>query len=120
MPANGAKESDTGGGEIENPKWLIVEGHINSEDPDKWKLAILEGDIILGELLDNLNLPGDGIGEKLKAVEPKEFNTLDMAWEAHKIRNAIAHEGSDFHITQREAKRIVGLYKKVFEEFDII
>jgi hypothetical protein len=116
----GTKESTTGGAEIQNPKWLIIEEHINSDDPDKWKLAILEGDIVLGELLTSLNLPGEGIGEKLKAVEPNEFDTLDMAWEAHKIRNAIAHEGSDFKITQREAKRIIDLFKKVFEEFDII
>ncbi len=120
LPIDGTKESTTGGGKIENPKWLIVEDHINSDDPAKWKLAILEGDIILSDLLNTLNLPGDNLGEKLKAVDPNDFDTLDMAWEAHKIRNAIAHEGSDFQITQREAKRIIGLFQKVFEEFEII
>ena len=103
-----------------NPKWEIVMGHVNSADPHRWKFAILEADIMLDELLDKLNLPGDNIGEKLKAVEPSDFFTIEDAWEAHKIRNAIAHEGSEFLINQREALRVVGLYGKVFKEFKII
>jgi hypothetical protein len=105
---------------MENKKWVLVQEHINSDDPNKWKLAILEADIILSELLDTLNLPGTSIGEKLKAIEPSDFTNIENAWEGHKIRNEIAHQGSDFLINQREAKRIIGLYQTVFEEFKII
>lgn len=105
---------------LENPKWKLVEEHINSDDPNKWKLAILEADIILSEMLERFSLPGESVGEKLKAVEPSDFDTLDQAWEAHKIRNAIAHQGSDFILNQREAKRVIGLYSEVFKEFEII
>ena len=41
---------------IQNPKWNLVSEHINSDDANKWKLAIIESDIILSELLDSLNL----------------------------------------------------------------
>ena len=105
---------------FENPKWKLVEEHINSDDQNKWKLAILESDIILAEMLDKLSLPGESIGEKLKAVESSDFETIEQAWEAHKIRNAIAHQGSDFLLNQREAKRVIGLYASVFKEFGII
>jgi len=37
------------------------------------------------------------MGDKLKAVEKSDFNSIELAWEAHKARNMIAHEGSDFH-----------------------
>jgi hypothetical protein len=105
---------------FENPKWKLVEEHINSDDQNKWKLAILESDIILAEMLDKLSLPGESIGEKLKSVESSDFDTIEQAWEAHKIRNAIAHQGSDFLLNQREAKRVIGLYASVFKEFGII
>jgi len=120
LPSDDSAESVSGGGAMENPKWKLVLDHIASGDPSKWKLAIIEADIILGELLDTMNLPGASIGEKLKAVEPSDFTTIESAWEAHKIRNAIAHEGSDFLVSEREAKRIIGLYQKVFEEFEVI
>jgi hypothetical protein len=105
---------------VENKKWKIVEEHIGSDDANKWKLAVLEADIILSELLDNLNLTGESIGEKLKSVESSDFDHIEEAWEAHKIRNAIAHQGSDFLLTQREAKRVIKLYESVFREFEII
>ena len=120
LPPEGEAEFDPADAVIENPKWKIVESHINSDDASKWKLAILEADIILSELLDSLNLQGESIGEKLKNVEASDFDHLEEAWEAHKIRNAIAHQGSDFLLTQREAKRVIKLYESIFEEFEII
>lgn len=120
LPADSPAESTAGNAGIDNPKWKLVEDHINSGDASKWKLAIIEADIILADILETMHLPGDSIGEKLKAVDTNNFTSIEQAWEAHKIRNAIAHEGSDFLISEREAKRVIGLYQKVFEEFRII
>jgi hypothetical protein len=98
-------------------KWNKILTHVDSANQNDWLLAIIEADIILGEILDKMGYRGEGIGEKLKRVEKSDFRTLDSAWEAHKVRNAIAHQGSDFVINQREAKRVISLYKDVFEEF---
>ena len=100
-----------------NEKWQKVQVHINSNNPSEWRLAILEADIMLGDILEKMGYQGDSIGEKLKGVERSDFLTLDHAWQAHKVRNQIAHEGTDFELSEREAKRIIDLYKKVFEEF---
>lgn len=105
---------------IVNQKWLNIVKNINSESPSDWKLAILECDIILGDILEKMGYLQPSISEKLKAIEPSDFTSIESAWEAHKIRNAIAHEGSDFVINQREAKRVVGLYEVVFREFAYI
>ncbi|HZS42651.1 MAG TPA: hypothetical protein VFA52_00285 [Candidatus Paceibacterota bacterium] len=103
-----------------NIKWQRVLDHVNSENPNDWRLAILEGDILLGDLLEKMGYHGEGIGEMLKSVEKSDFNTIDNAWEAHKIRNAIAHEGADFILSQREARRVIALYESVFQEFHFI
>ena len=98
-------------------KWQTVQAHINSDNPSQWRLAILEADIMLDDILDKMGYQGDSIGDKLKGIEKSDFLTLDAAWEAHRIRNQIAHEGSDFQLNEREAKRVIELYKAVFEEF---
>lgn len=103
-----------------NDRWQRVVAHVGSDNASDWRLAILECDIILDELLDKLGYIGGTIGDRLKSATTAEFRTLNNAWEAHKIRNAIAHEGQDFTLTQREARRIVGLYETVFREFDFI
>ena len=103
-----------------NPHWERILSHIESMNENDWRLAILEADIMLSGLLDNLGLPGDTIGDKLKAVEKSDFLSVDRAWEAHKIRNLIAHEGISFSLNQREARRVIELYRIVFEEFQMI
>jgi len=103
-----------------NPRWEKIMEHAASGNPNDWRQAILGADVMLNDLLDSLGYVGEGIGEKLKTVERGDFPTLDLAWEAHKVRNQIAHEGSDFLLTQREAKRTVDLYRRVFESFRFI
>lgn len=98
-------------------RWKQITEHIETANPNDWKQAVMEADIILGEILDKMGYQGDGIGEKLRRVEKADFQTLDQAWEAHKIRNIIAHEGASYDLTQYEAKRIIGLFRQVFEEF---
>ncbi len=105
---------------MEQKKWQTVLEHVSSSNPGDWRLSILEGDIILDSLLQQLGYAGETLGERLKNVPRSEMATLDSAWEAHKIRNAIAHEGSDFTLTQQEAKRVINLFEAVFKEFDFV
>ncbi len=102
---------------IANQKWLEVEAHINSNNPSDWRLAIIEADIMLDSLLEHMGYQGDSIGDKLKGVNKAEFVTLDLAWEAHKVRNQIAHEGSDYLLNERDAKKTIEQFRKVFQEF---
>lgn len=103
-----------------NIKWQRILDLSESQNENDWRLAIIEADILLAELLDKMDLPGDTIGDKLKLIERGDFATLDNAWEAHKSRNAIAHQGSSYLLNQREAKRIITLFQSVFEEFHMI
>ncbi|TSC70371.1 MAG: Uncharacterized protein CEO12_395 [Parcubacteria group bacterium Gr01-1014_46] len=105
---------------VSNPRWEVVEKNLLSSSENDWRQAIMEADIILVELLENMSLPGETVADKLKAVERSDFTTIDFAWEAHKVRNQVAHEGASFALSQREAKRVIELYKAVFEEFHMI
>lgn len=106
--------------EPKNEKWESIIEKINSANSSDWRLAIVEADIMLEELLRRSGYHGDTLGEMLKSVEKSDFTTLESAWEAHKIRNAIAHRGADFPLNEREAKHAVSLFEEVFKEFKII
>ncbi len=97
-------------------RWDSATKHINSENQNDWKQAIIEADIILDDLLDKLGYRGESIGEKLKRVAKGDMQSLNEAWEAHKVRNQIAHEPS-FTLTHHDAKNVIAMYRKVFEEF---
>jgi hypothetical protein len=98
-------------------RWRKIVELGSSTNENDWRQAIIQADVILDEILDKMGYHGEGVGEKLKAVEKADFQTLDQAWEAHKVRNAIAHEGPDFMLSQHEVRRVINLFQQVFEEF---
>jgi hypothetical protein len=100
-------------------RWDSVASHLSSPNPNDWKQAISDADIILGDILTKLGYQGESIGEKLQRAVRGDFKTLDDAWEAHKVRNQIAHEAG-FQLTHHEATQTINKYKKVFEEFYFI
>ena len=103
-----------------NERWERILNYMGSESPTEWRLAILDADVILEKMLTKSGYHGDGVGEKLKQIERSDFLTINSAWEAHKIRNTIAHSGSDVILTKRTAKKAIDLYRQVFEEFEYI
>lgn len=105
------------GAEGVSPRWRHIESLAGGASASEWREAIIEADIMLDDLLAKRGYRGDGVGEKLKGVEPHDFATLQDAWEAHKVRNQIAHEGSAFDLSESLAHRTIARYESVFREF---
>ena len=103
-----------------NPRWQHIQSLMASDSQSEWREAITEADILLEDMLTRQGYQGEGVGEKLKSVEPSDFSTLNDAWEAHKIRNQIAHEGSSFDLSETLARRTIARYEAVFREFKAI
>ena len=97
-------------------RWENVVAHIDSHNQSDWKQAIIEADMILDDILTGMGYRGESVGEKLKRVATGDMQSLNEAWEAHKVRNQIAHEAG-FTLGHHEAKATINMYRKVFEEF---
>jgi hypothetical protein len=93
--------------------------HIESENPNDWKLAIIEADIILDTALKEAGYAGVSLGERLKSIAPSQLQSLDDAWQAHKVRNQVAHGGADFVLTRRLAEETIKQYRRVFNELGV-
>jgi hypothetical protein len=97
-------------------KWRRIEEHLRSDRSSDWKVAILEADSILDELVTRMGYPGANLGERLKSIEPSDFPFLDETWDAHKLRNRIAHEGADVDLSRHDVERAINTYHRVFCE----
>ncbi len=100
-------------------RWTGIMEQANSENEQNRRIAILEADIMLSELLDELGYRGETLGDKMRQVDKSNFNTIDLAWEAHRARNVIAHEAGH-SVSPHEAHRIISLYDRVFREFGFV
>lgn len=103
-----------------SPRWQHIESLAGGTHASEWREAIIEADIMLDELLAQRGYGGDGVGERLKSIEPGDFSTLQDAWEAHKVRNQIAHEGSAFPLSETIVHRTIARYESVFRELGAI
>jgi hypothetical protein len=101
-------------------RWNHILEQLGTDSEQNWRLAVLEADIMLNELLDMQGYKGETMGDKMRGVDRSSFNTIDVAWEAHRVRNKIAHEGMSHFMNAREVRRVISLYEKVFKEFRLI
>jgi hypothetical protein len=100
-------------------RFAELQEHLDSENPNDWKLAIIEADIILDEVLKRQGYAGTSLGERLKSISPSVLASLDDAWQAHKVRNQIAHAGAEFVLTHKIARETITQYQRVFKELGI-
>jgi len=101
-------------------RWKRIVELVASDNPTEWRHGVIEADVLLDEVLTEKGYIGETLGEKLKNITSDSMRTLNSAWEAHKVRNEIAHTGSDFILTQREARRAIDNFRQVFDELGVL
>jgi hypothetical protein len=106
--------------QVERSRWEYIMELIGGTNENDWRQAIIEADIMLDELLTRLGCIGSSIGEKLKSANPARFMTLGNAWDAHKVRNEIAHQGIQYKLSDSLVQRTIANYAAVFREHNEI
>ncbi len=101
-------------------RWQHIENYLNKGTVADWRMAIIEADIMLDELLTSWGYVGGSVGEKLKQINADKLRSIEDAWQAHKLRNKIAHEGMNAQLTEREVRRAMHQYRNVFKEAGLL
>jgi hypothetical protein len=104
----------------DNPRWHYILTLIESSNESDWRVAIIEADSMLEELLREKGLTGEGVSELLESARDSGYRSIQGAWDAHIVRNQIAHSGSEFSLTQIEGRRVIKMYQNFFEELEAI
>ncbi|MFA6515406.1 MAG: hypothetical protein WCT42_04060 [Candidatus Paceibacterota bacterium] len=103
-----------------NPRWHYIQTLIESPNESDWRVAIIEADSMMEEVLKEKGLSGSTVSELLEAAKDSGYRSIQDAWDAHLVRNQIAHVGSDFPISQIEGRRVIKMFQNFFEELRIV
>ena len=117
--ASGGKEGSEVNLEKLNQNWQDVLDHLNSANESEWKLAIIEADKIIDDLLVQKGYQGESLAERLNMIDKKNMKSFDLLWEAHKVRNRIAHK-LDFRINRNEALRVISYYEEALKDLQTL
>ena len=99
-------------------KWGAILELLNGKDEPSWRMAVTEADKFFDEIMQRLGYSGDNFGERLKQIHPTEIKNLDNVWDAHRVRNSLAHD-VDFKLSQDDARRAVGAYEEAMRDLDV-
>ncbi len=99
--------------------WQDVMKKIQSSYPSDWNFAVIQADSIFDSVLKDMGLSGVTLGDRLKQLDFAKLHSLNDVWEAHKIRNRIAHE-TDRVLSQEQASRAVSLFEKALKELEYL
>lgn len=99
-------------------RWLKIENSLEKDDLRSYELAVIDADKLLDRALNEMGLPGKTMGERLKRVTDR-FEKPNAVWNAHKLRNQIAHE-HDFEVDYNQASRALAAFRQALKDLGAI
>lgn len=104
--------------QVYQAKFLEIENKFKKENPASYITTVINADKLLDKAMMEMGLPGKTMGERLKKNGDK-FTNLNGVWQAHKLRNAIAHE-PDVEVSYKRAHNALSIYKQALKDLGAI
>ena len=99
--------------------WQGVLKHLESLNESEWRVAVIEADKIIDEVLTRKGFEGESVAEKMSSIEKEQMRSIDRLWEAHKARNRIVHK-PDYKMEQSEVRRLISYYEEALVELGVL
>lgn len=99
--------------------FLAIENSLTKENPQSYNMSVVEGDKLLDKALMEMGLSGRTMGERLKKCGREKFSQTNAVWNAHKLRNQIAHEPG-FKLEYHQAKHALAVYRQALRDLGAI
>lgn len=99
-------------------QWREITARLETGIESEAKLALIEADSILDDILKRMGYSGETLGERLKSVTKEIIPNIDEIWEAHKIRNNIVHD-PDYRLNLDQARNALAIYERALRELDV-
>ena len=100
-------------------QWLKIKERLETSLESEFKLAIIEADSMVDDVLKKMGYKGESLGERLKQVNVDIMPNVEQIREAHQTRNDIVHD-PDYRLDLDEAKRVISLYEATLTELGMI
>jgi hypothetical protein len=100
-------------------EWAKIKAFLDKGTEDAYKIAIIEGDNFMDQILKRLNIPGKNIEERLKNTTTGQIQNIDDLREVHKLRNNVVSDPS-ITVDFDKAKETLGVYEKTLRLLDLL
>lgn len=99
-------------------RWLAIEQSLVRDNDASHHMAIMNADKLVDQALRDKGFKGQTMGERLKSAKAA-LPHRDNIWQAHKLRNQIAHE-PDAKVSYDQARRALAQFKQTLKDLGAI
>jgi len=99
--------------------WAKIMERMKTGQEAEMRLAIIEADQILDEILKVSGYIGKTMADRSGQLSSVNLSNIEMVWRAHKVRNRLVHE-ADYSISRVEVEEYIKVYEKAFREFKLL
>lgn len=100
-------------------KWDKIAANMKTDNESLWKVAIIEGDNIIDDLIKRMGYKGEHMTERLAGINPGQIDNIEELRRAHEMRNRIIHE-EDLKLEKEQAQEIIGYYENFLKYFEVL
>ena len=99
-------------------RWQKIMRRLDTGNESEYKLAIIEADGLLDDMLKKMKLRGETVDDRIQRITPIMIENVAELKTAHQVRNSIVYD-PDYRLSASEAKRVLLVYQRTFEELDL-
>lgn len=100
-------------------KWKKIEKRLKSKQESDWKLAIIEGEEIVSEVLFEMGYQGEDIGKQLKGASEVHIPHLKSLLKASEVYSNIISD-PDYALKKEESEEIIKNFKDFLKNFEYL
>ncbi len=97
--------------------WRKIIVRLDTGLESEYKLAVIEADNMMNDVLKKMGYAGASLGENLNKLTAATLPNIEEIREAHHVRNNIVH-GPDYKLSLDEVKKALGIYEKALRDMD--
>ena len=99
--------------------WKEIMEQAKDDREAERKLAVIEADDTINEVLGKLGYEGDSLLEKLDGLNKEIIPNIEEVRDAHRRRRDIVYD-PDTSLSKEDAVKIVSLYEEVFKDMQLL
>ena len=99
-------------------QWVKVLKRLETGKEADYKLAVIEADGLLNDILKKMGYKGETMAKILEQLDATILPNIEQIWKVHKIRNNVVHD-PDYELSLEQARKILGIYEKTFRTLEM-
>lgn len=99
--------------------WRKVIERKASKNPDDLRLAVIEADAVVDDLLRRAGYEGENMADRLSQIVPGEVPNIERVWVAHRLRNHLVHT-PNAALNPRDAEAAIEVFREFLHELEAL